>query len=371
MVPHQAIIDSGKKFCLMVTGGGQEVVGELTRYGGMSGSLLAASVPYSRDSLAEYLGGSFDRAVSRQVALAGAMCAYKNALRLAPGEKVFGVAATSVLGTGDGERRGREHRTIIAGQNRDRTVVYEITLGRERTRREEERLVSELILQAIVAECSLFHTMHWLLDDADAYHTECGFGFDVDAYGLIHGFVRKYPNEDSRAIFASSCNPLGPHHLAIIEHAANWLGHPIDIELCVTNPDKPPLDYLTISERLEQVDEAISGNPAVGRVFLTATPRFIDKAHAFPNTTFVVGTDTIKRIGDPKYCGTIEQLRNYCNYWMSHGNRFLVYDRANINFDLYDIPHWLRYLCHFIGPDDGFTPINLSSTELRSQHANH
>ena len=59
--------------------------------------------------------------------------------------------------------------------------------------------------------------------------------------------------------------------------------------------DKCPLDYLTISRRRSQFQDA--------PVALTNAPTFAEKAGVFPGVTFVVGVDTAARIVAARYTG--------------------------------------------------------------------
>ena len=74
------------------------------------------------------------------------------------------------------------------------------------------------------------------------------------------------------------------------------LGRPVEFELSILNPDKPPIDYTEMKQRIDQLGS--------GRiVWLTRVPTFVEKARLLPGAMFVVGTDTLRRITDPRYYG--------------------------------------------------------------------
>ena len=76
-------------------------------------------------------------------------------------------------------------------------------------------------------------------------------------------------------------------------HAERAGGGRVAFEICVSNVDKPRLNYLALQHRISQFDAATP-------VWLTDTPTFVEKARAFPGVTFVVGIDTLIRIGSAK-----------------------------------------------------------------------
>jgi hypothetical protein len=134
----------------------------------------------------------------------------------------------------------------------------------------------------------------------------------------------------------------------------------VTYELSITNVDKPPLDFIEISDRLKQL--------AGRRVLLSRAPTFAEKARLAPGCVFIVGADTLKRIADPKYYGDDRSKRNAAVQSIAeHGCRFLVFGRtvddrfaALSNLDL---PAPLRALCDAV-PQSEFRE-DLSSTELR------
>ena len=88
------------------------------------------------------------------------------------------------------------------------------------------------------------------------------------------------------------------------------------------NVDKPPLDFIEIDRRVAAVRSRTRS------VWLSRAPHFSEKAELFPGATFVVGADTIARIGDPRYYGGQEAaMRRPSRDIAAHGCRFLVFGR--------------------------------------------
>jgi hypothetical protein len=132
----------------------------------------------------------------------------------------------------------------------------------------------------------------------------------------------------------------------------------VTFELSLTNVDKPPLDFQELADRLEHIRPAL----------LTRAPRFVDKARLAPGCTFVVGIDTITRLGDTKYYGGANTERDAAIAAIANaGCRFLVFGRkVNGVFQSLSnvqIPDSLRTLCTDV-PESEFRE-DISSTELR------
>ena len=148
-------------------------------------------------------------------------------------------------------------------------------------------------------------------------------------------------------------------HRRMLAIAEKRLGREAAYELSIENPDKPLLDYFDIRARLNRFDR-----PA----WLTRLPTFAEKARAFPGTTFIVGTDTLVRIADPRYYGGAHERDEQLAKMLGRGVRFLVFGR------LFDgsfqelggqaLPAALMAACS--GVDEAEFRVDLSSTEIRN-----
>jgi hypothetical protein len=101
---------------------------------------------------------------------------------------------------------------------------------------------------------------------------------------------------------------------------------------------------------------------------LTHAPRFTDKAELFPRRTFVVGADTILRVGDVRYYGDSRGARDAALTRLGEREvEFLVFgrlreDRFETLADL-NLPPALTQLCD--GVSEAEFRSDLSSTALR------
>lgn len=126
-----------------------------------------------------------------------------------------------------------------------------------------------------------------------------------------------------RLILSGSFRPVHDGHASMARVASEQVGAACAFELSIQNPDKPPLDYLAISERLA----AFRGR--VGRLFLTNAPTFIQKARIFPGVTFALGDDTIRRLIDARYYGGDAARDAILDEFEALGTRFLIFGRVD------------------------------------------
>lgn len=200
------------------------------------------------------------------------------------------------------------------------------------------------------------------------------------------------------------------------DNHGNWRRIPVVFEIAAINADKPPLPRDEIVRRIMQFDPF--SNPllkAAGltniAVCVTSEPFFLQKSGLFSGCNFLIGSDTMSRIIDPKYYGAkvparqsmngvssvvtskeMEQQRLQRVYTMvaalntiaERGCHFVVGGRvsssasetaSNSQFETFrsvceksdvDIPHSLLHSL-FEGLSEEEFRLDLSSTELRNK----
>lgn len=365
---HQAV--------LAVTGGGSGAISQLLQVPGASRTVLEAVVPYASTALAAWLGTAADQACSESTARAMAMASWMRARELAPTvdpHRLLGVSATASLAS-DRPKRG-EHRVHVAVQTATTTATSSIVFEKDRrTRHEEERLASELVLLAL-AEHSRLATDQAALGfrqqlqphESIATNSEHGESAWTELLLGKRSHVR-YPDtaEPPQAVFPGAFNPLHLGHQRMAEFAAERLSCTVAYELSITNVDKPPLDFIEIGLRLRQ--HSATSSPRLEPLLLTDAPTFRAKSELFPGCTFVVGADTIQRVGDPRYyTGAEGSFDAAIGQIAERGCRFLVFGRETdgkfLTLAELTLPPALRALCDEVTADEFREDV--SSTELR------
>ncbi len=172
--------------------------------------------------------------------------------------------------------------------------------------------------------------------------------------------------EFTQAIFSGSFNPVHEGHLAMLNMAESRLGSHVALEISVQNVDKPPLDYIELQYRLEEIAKVRADQA----VWLTQTPLFETKAELFRGATFVVGADTLRRFADLRFHHeSPHMLHDVLRMIAFYNCRFLVFARQTPDgiesLETLRIPDMLRSLCDEIPPDE--FAMNISSSELRRE----
>ncbi len=360
-----AVHDAGLRLVIAVTGGGSGAISALLGVGGASRSILAATVPYADGALVEWLGAKPGESCSSRTARAMAMSAYEKARRYDPQGNCCGIGCTASLAS-DRPKRG-PHRAHLAYQTSSTTATLSIELAKgSRTRPEEESLVSSLVLNLIAEVCGLSDRLSMPLLAGEQLLKEQVVA-PREQQDLMAGRIAALAcgaaqaQHPPRAVFPGAFDPLHQGHTRMAQVAREILGVEVAYEISILNVDKPPLDFQEIDARLRQF---ASGDA----VWLSRAPLFAQKAELFPGATFVIGCDTIERIGRLcYYSGQMTALEAAIGEIAAQGCRFLVFGRQVAGkfqtvSDL-PIPQSLAALCQEV-PESAFRH-DVSSTELR------
>lgn len=341
-------------------------------------------------------------------------------------QDLIGVGCSASLVT-DREKKG-DCRVHVAVQTLNRTMVCSLVLAKDaRTRAEEERLVADLIFNLIfqVRDAEQQYSTRqitpivrndeglpvpcrqaFLLGIPDTFRLEerlplslkegetietrqtAGSQLFVDIFfgntvavlwrnGEIEQFkLRKElptafsPNDEMpgmttpKIMFPGSFSPIHEGHLEMIRIAERRMEMEVALELSMRNIEKPPIDFISLEDRLRDIDAKSPGRA----VWVTQAPTYAEKARLFPGSTYIIGADTLKRIADLKhYRYNLRNLHDMLRGIAYRKCRFLVYARRCGNelqtLETLEIPDMLRSLCDEV-PASEFVR-HISSNELR------
>jgi nicotinamide mononucleotide (NMN) deamidase PncC len=296
------------RLAIATTGAGAGLQEDLWRIPGISEVLARSSFPYGTDDLAEYLGFVPDTSpatgkpsyCSPEVALDMAMAAYYRAYKFGAAPAI-GVGLTASVAS-NREHRG-DHRAYVAyftdSDSRVISAKLKKGVGAEQRKLDGElcdALGARAILAAVGGEESF--ALPYLVETY-AEH---------DAWGLANDRLLKRPffrSDGTRseklpdalgtpltALFAGAFNPPHPGHLGMADAYASR--GPVVFTTDLGAPHKSPLNAADALQRARMLK---------GRnlIFTSDAGRYLDKARLYPGMPFVMGTDALVRMLDPKW----------------------------------------------------------------------
>lgn len=338
---NDVFFNSGQKLVANITGGGIGFLHELTRYGGASKFLVEATINYSKESTDKLLGGSPDHYVSKATACQLAVQALMRGIELQPenAENMIGLGATSSLFT-KGQRKERKNHVHIAIHSLWKCEYFYIDYipGLSNV----DRWSQELDTQT-----NIFDTLRSFLREKGKEPK------DVAHLPFKMVYLKKddlLPDEYDY-VFPGAFNPIHSGHEKIIAELAP---KKVAIEFCVFNFDKPPIDYISLQDRIRRVLDCHLEN--FSGYAITRHRLFADKIKIFkPRTKFIIGADTLERVIDRKYYHNKYHFEESMN---ELDGKFIVFPRKGYKINKSVIN---------IDVIDSYEDCGISSTKLRKE----
>ena len=362
------------KLSVVATGGGSGAISALCETPGASRVVVEGLVPYAREAIDRLLGGPQEQYCSERTARRLATVAWQRAAAAASPRTAIGASVTASLVTLEPKRGG--HRAFVAVQTGSTTHVASVELVKGSRSRDQEEAVAAALLLALIASSTELQQAEAAFD---AVPLATGETIERDVAQASASLASLFVGE-SRAmravpqggrgggvpapgsvVFPGSFDPLHDGHRLMARLAEEIAEGPVAFELSITNVDKPMLDFIEIRNRVARF-------PPETPLWLTRAATFLEKTEIFPDATFVLGADTFKRLGDPRYYGGSREaaeaavkriaaaVRGLVVFGRASGGTFE--DAAGI-----DAPAALREKCYFVSQRE--FRMDVSSTDIR------
>ncbi len=370
----EAIHSTSRMVVIEFAGAGAQALAWLHGVGGSSRTILEATDRYASASVVDLIGFEPEQFTALNVARAMATGAYIRASQLAdPGISVAGVGCTATIAT-ERHKRG-DHRCCVAVCDAQSVTTYELTMVKgARSRKEEENLVSRLIVQAVARTSGLIDPVELPLSGAERVQES------VDTVDLLTRLidgdfdlivvspqgemvpVQKLPDI---ALLSGAFNPLHQGHLKLAQVAAGILKKEVYFELPLINAGKGSIDPDVARQRVAQFFN-------IGSVILTRAPLYSQKAAQFPHSVFVVGADKVEQLFQLKfYNNDPAEMRASFDTLQRSGCRFLVAGRLHHSqyLTLPDLELPVNYSALFEPIPMSEFRVDISSTTLRQRES--
>jgi len=356
----EKIHSSPFKLVIVSSGGGTNAISSLLKVPGASNTILESHIPYSKESMNEFLNSKPDHYCSLDTCLSMAANAYKKSTKINKQSKskhLLGIAITANLAT-TYKKKG-DHKFFIVVQSHDYTKYLECYLEKDvRTREMEEELITGCVINLLSESCGLKCDLPEISEQIKIHQIDAEKSWKK-LFNSQVGYISNIKNTPE-LIFPGSFNPLHEGHIKMKELAEKKTGMHTTFEICAKNADKPPLTFYEIKRTIDQFQNDESW-------MLTSAGRFSEKAEMFPNSVFIIGADTLLRVFDEKFYKSHKDMMDHIQRFNDHNINFLVFGRKVnqkfISLEKIKIPEIISARC--TGFEETIFRDDISSTELR------
>jgi nicotinic acid mononucleotide adenylyltransferase len=249
-----------------------------------------------------------------------------------------------------------------------------------RSREKEEAIGSRLIINIIASSCNagikitegtgLLYEESPKIRRVQVSEEIANLLLYKDRPDVIPRCIRVYGIENRnlysrKIIFAGSFDPCHKNHIEMARIAAKKYGTSVDFEISIINVDKPPIDYISLEDRITSIKD-FHDPDFMGNIFVTNTPLFAEKANIFPNSTFIIGADTMNRLFDPRYYRPHENKYSLLEHFRERHVDFLVFNRKGNEIK---VSPEVKSLITIV-PDDEYIDDGISSSLIRKMQLN-
>lgn len=405
-------VGKNNKMCCAIAGGGSSAISTLAGTQGASQLFLEGIITYDTNSLTRYLSTckaplppkNDHSYVSIETSQALSMSAWHSSNALSSSSSNWGLACTSALST-HSNKKERSHGLgyiSITNPQLDCTT-YQIKVSNSIPRHSQDVIVGNTLLSLFYSQLS--NTTTTTSDDDDDVQVKCIDTTNFQSTFLQEGLQQvmksqrsflyltyssgkwlptSLPQSQHPILVPGSFNPIHSGHVQLAQAAAaattTTEDHKIIFEISMTNADKPPISVEDVLSRLYYIQQLCGEN--VG-VVISDAPYFVQKVQLFhthfngklnSTITFVIGTDTMVRLLDPKYYhNSQEEMIASLEQFLSKHVQFIVGGRLDQKSnekkfitgqdEVSTLPSHLQSLFQLL---PNFR-VDMSSTEIRSK----
>lgn len=351
------------QFNFVFTGGGSLALSHLISTPGASKTVVEAFIPYSEESMDDYLGKKQEAYCNKKVTLDLAMKARWKLLYLKknrPPSYQVGIGLTASLSSLQEKKGDIRFHLVACGSSFTKilTVVFE----KKHTTRNSEEVFISLCLQFLLAKICGFEVNMPIQDGAkiELNDTVAKEEWKLILEGRKDFFQQGQHADPPKVIFPGSFNSLHSGHIEMKKIAEARLGKTLFFEISLANADKTSLSFYELERVIEQFEKK---HPYL----ITNVPTFVEKAKLFPDATFVIGFDTLVRMFEPRFYKNEQDMFSKLAIFHEKNINFLVFGRKLGDsfrcLEDFDLPQNFGH--RFTGLSEKEFREDISSTELR------
>jgi Cytidylyltransferase-like len=299
------------------TGAGAGLSELLWSVPGASSFLVGTSFPYATSAVDEFVGFGVEHYASAATAVDLASAAF---LHAGAGSDAVGVGLTASVASLRPHRG--EHRVYAASVTRQGSRAYALELPRAsgHAARTSDGATADLlgfvaVLDAVgLPSDAISSALPGLTTaNADALGNE---RFHAHPFFRATGAREELPR-DVRVAFPGTFDPPHAGHLGMADAAQGLTGQTPIFWITAEPPHKAAVPFPELLRRAR----LLRGHDVL---FTAGEPLYLDKARRYPGCHFVIGTDALGRMFDPKWGPGVDQL---VREFRGLGTRFYVTSR--------------------------------------------
>lgn len=293
---NELLKDANVSIHVIATGAGSQIQQQLWDVPGCSAYFSGAQFPYATEETVELLGFKPQSFCSVETAIDLASVAYMKAFKLG-GKNPVGLGVTATVASAVQHRGSNRFHTCVMTNDKVRLLSTTLTQEVGMTARwNHDDLIANQSIKLLVNTIGSKDKPENVIDVTEMALQRL---MERPFFAANGQRLEKLPH-NKFALMPGSFNPPHEGHLGIAEESI-LLGQKVVFEIGSNPPHK---EALTVQDMLRRA-KMLKGH---NTLFTSSVSLFIDKAKAFPESTLMIGADTLIRLFDPKWGVDKEEL---------------------------------------------------------------